>query len=102
MAIETASLKKQVRGQTSIQASRNHRGSTDVRLWMRDEIDIVKSKVSLLQKALVKLADKYSDNIMPGYTHLQRAQPVSIGSFLLSFVERLERDYIRLKTASCL
>ncbi|MBN2588910.1 MAG: argininosuccinate lyase [Sedimentisphaerales bacterium] len=82
--------------------SRNDQVATDIRLWMRDEIEIIQAKITLLQKAFVKLAQKYADNIMPGYTHLQRAQPVSIGSYLLSFVERLERDFIRLNNCKIL
>lgn len=82
--------------------SRNDQVATDIRLWMRDEIEIIQAKISLLQKAFVKLAEKYADNIMPGYTHLQRAQPVSIASYLLSFTERLERDFIRLKSCKIL
>ena len=77
--------------------SRNDQVATDIRLWMRDEIEILQAKITLLQKAFVKLAEKYAEDIMPGYTHLQRAQPVSIASYILSFVEQLERDIIRLK-----
>ena len=50
-----------------------------------------------MQRALVKLAEKYTDAVMPAYTHLQRAQPVSVASYLLSFVEMLARDWSRLK-----
>jgi argininosuccinate lyase len=77
--------------------SRNDQVATDIRLWMRDEIEILQGKITLLQKAFVKLAEKYAEDIMPGYTHLQRAQPVVIASYLLSFVEQLERSFVRLK-----
>ena len=77
--------------------SRNDQVATDVRLWMRDQIEILQAKITQLQKAFVKMAGKYSEDIMPGYTHLQRAQPVSIASYLLSFAEQFERDFIRLK-----
>ena len=77
--------------------SRNDQVAADIRLWMRDEIEIVQTYITLLQRALVKLADKYTDAVMPAYTHLQRAQPVSIASYLLSFVEMLARDWSRLK-----
>ncbi len=77
--------------------SRNDQVAADIRLWMRDQIEILQAKITLLQKAFVKLADKYSEDIMPGYTHLQRAQPIVIASYLLSFAEQLERDFIRLK-----
>ena len=77
--------------------SRNDQVATDIRLWMRDEIEIMQAHITLLQWALVRLADKYTDAVMPAYTHLQRAQPVSIASYLLSFVEMLARDWSRLK-----
>ena len=77
--------------------SRNDQVATDIRLWMRDEIEIMQTHITLLQRALVKLAEKYVDAVMPAYTHLQRAQPVSIASYLLSFVEMLARDWSRLK-----
>ncbi len=77
--------------------SRNDQVATDIRLWMRDEIETLQVKITLLQKAFVSLAEKYAEDVMPGYTHLQRAQPVSVASYLLSFTEQLERDFIRLK-----
>ncbi len=77
--------------------SRNDQVTTDIRLWMRDEIEILQTKIGGLQKAFVKLAGKYAEDVMPGYTHLQRAQPIAIASYLLSFVEQFERDLIRLK-----
>ena len=77
--------------------SRNDQVTTDVRLWMRDQIELLQAKITLLQKAFVKLAGKYAEDIMPGYTHLQRAQPIVIASYLLSFLEQFERDFLRLK-----
>jgi len=82
--------------------SRNDQVATDMRLWMRDEIEIIQTKITLLQKAFVKLAEKYTADIMPAYTHLQRAQPVSIAAYLLSFVEQLHRDWLRLKNCRLL
>ncbi|MHC4567921.1 MAG: argininosuccinate lyase, partial [Planctomycetota bacterium] len=76
--------------------SRNDQVATDVRLWMRDRIEILQAKITLLQKALVKLASRYTDDVMPAYTHLQRAQPIVIAAYLLSFVEQFERDFTRL------
>ena len=98
MAIEAALIAKTGEAGKKLHTgrSRNDQVAADMKLWMRDEIEILLAKIKLLQKAFVKLAAKYADDIMPGYTHLQRAQPVSIGSYLLSFVERLERDIIRL------
>ncbi|OHB61286.1 MAG: argininosuccinate lyase [Planctomycetes bacterium GWF2_42_9] len=77
--------------------SRNDQVATDIRLWMRDEIEVVQAKINLLQKAFVKLAEKYTRDIMPAFTHFQRAQPISIAAYLLSFVEQLNRDNLRLK-----
>jgi argininosuccinate lyase len=77
--------------------SRNDQVAADIRLWMRDEIEVLQSRITGLQKAFVKLAGKYVKDVMPAYTHLQRAQPIVIAAYLLSFVEQLERDFIRLK-----
>jgi argininosuccinate lyase len=97
MAIEAALIKKI--GDTGKKLhtgrSRNDQVATDMRLWMRDEIELNLSRITALQKAFVKLAAANSTKIMPAYTHLQRAQPVVIGSYLLSFVEQLARDYSR-------
>ncbi|HUT29956.1 MAG TPA: argininosuccinate lyase [Sedimentisphaerales bacterium] len=76
--------------------SRNDQVAADIRLWMRDEIEILQAKITGLQKAFVKIAGHYCDDVMPGYTHLQRAQPIVIAMYLMSFVEQLERDFIRL------
>ena len=80
--------------------SRKDQVATDMRLWIRDEIEILQSRLTSLQKAFVKLASKHAKDIMPAYTHMQRAQPVVIGSYLLSFVEQFERDIIRLGNCS--
>ncbi len=99
MAIETALVAKIGEPAKKLHTgrSRNDQVATDVRLWMRDQIEILQAKITQLQKAFVKLAGKYSEEIMPGYTHLQRAQPIVIASYLLSFAEQFERDFIRLK-----
>jgi argininosuccinate lyase len=80
--------------------SRNDQVAADIRLWMRDEIEILQAKITHLQKAFVKLADRHCEDVMPGYTHLQRAQPIVIAMYLLTFVEQLERDFIRLTSCS--
>jgi argininosuccinate lyase len=77
--------------------SRNDQVATDIRLWMRDQIEMLQTYISQLQRALVRQAEKYTEDIMPAYTHLQRAQPVTVASYLLSFVEMLARDWSRLK-----
>lgn len=76
--------------------SRNDQVVTDVRLWCRDAIDLILSRILGLQVALVKLAARYEDLIVPGYTHLQRAQPLLLPHLLLAYVEQLERDAGRL------
>ena len=80
--------------------SRNDQVAADIRLWMRDEIEVLQAKITLLQKAFIKLAGKYTEDVMPAYTHLQRAQPIVIAAYLLSFVEQFERDFIRLGNCS--
>ena len=98
MAIEAALIDKTgtVGMKLHTGRSRNDQVATDVRLWMRDEIELLQTKLTGLQKAFVKVAGRYSKAIMPGYTHLQRAQPICIATYLLSFVEQFERDFIRL------
>lgn len=76
--------------------SRNDQVATDVRLWLRDEIEAVRCKIATLQRAFVDLAEKHAGDIMPAYTHLQRAQPIVVGAYLLGFVEPLGRDAARL------
>ncbi|KAI3761742.1 hypothetical protein L1987_52164 [Smallanthus sonchifolius] len=76
--------------------SRNDQVSTDFRLWCRDSIDAIVSHVKQLQVALVRLAKKNIGVIVPGYTHLQKAEPVLLQNHLLAYVEKLELDARRL------
>ena len=76
--------------------SRNDQVATDIRLWLRGEIDTLVTLVRALQRALVGMADKHADTIMPGFTHLQVAQPVTFGHHLMAYVEMLSRDEARL------
>jgi argininosuccinate lyase len=76
--------------------SRNDQVALDLRLWLRDEIVVLLGEIAGLQRALVSLGEKYSSVIIPGYTHLQRAQPVYFAHHLLAYVEMLERDCERL------
>ncbi len=76
--------------------SRNDQVATDVRLWLREEIDLIVVLLSDLQKELVELADKNIDVILPGFTHLQVAQPVSFGHHMLAYVEMFARDAERM------
>ena len=76
--------------------SRNDQVATDTRLYCRTQIDEIIAAISALQKVLVDQAGKYAASVMPGYTHLQRGQPVTIGHHLLAYVEMLQRDKGRL------
>ena len=76
--------------------SRNDQVATDVRLWLRGEIDLIGGLLLDLQKALVDIAGKNVEVIMPGFTHLQVAQPVSFGHHMLAYVEMFARDAERL------
>src|SRR5205814_7475087 len=76
--------------------SRNDQVATDVRLWLREAIDAIDLLVRALQLQLVELADRHADTVMPGFTHLQVAQPVTFGHHLLAYYEMLERDRARL------
>jgi argininosuccinate lyase len=76
--------------------SRNDQVALDVRLWLRDEVVALKREVRLLQRSLVQLGTRYPQAIIPGYTHLQRAQPVFFAHHCLAYVEMLERDLSRL------
>ena len=80
--------------------SRNDQVATDLRLWMRDETASLLASVRRLQKSLLGLAGRAGEAIMPGYTHLQRAQPVFAAHHLLAYVEMLERDAGRLADAA--
>jgi argininosuccinate lyase len=76
--------------------SRNDQVATDVRLWLRGEIDLIAGLLTELQKALVEIADRHADVILPGFTHLQVAQPVSFGHHMLAYVEMFSRDAERM------
>jgi len=76
--------------------SRNDQVATDIRLYLRDEIDLIAKELTRLQEGLLSVAERYADTIMPGFTHLQTAQPVTFGHHLLAWFEMLERDYSRL------
>jgi argininosuccinate lyase len=79
--------------------SRNDQVATDFRLYIRDGIDSLDAGLKDLQKALAAKAEKHADAIMPGFTHLQVAQPVTFGHHLLAYVEMLSRDRGRLRDA---
>lgn len=79
--------------------SRNDQVAVDLRLWLRDELMNLSEELRGLQEALVHLAEQNAAVLLPGYTHLQRAQPVSFAHHLLAYVEMLERDRARLQDA---
>lgn len=99
MAIEAALIKKIGPAGEKLHTgrSRNDQVATDIRLWTRDQIELLQGSITLLQHAFVNLAAQSTDDLMPAYTHLQRAQPIVIAAYLLSFVEQFERDFIRLQ-----
>jgi argininosuccinate lyase len=76
--------------------SRNDQIALDVRMWLRDEITALLGDIANLQRALVALGEANADVLIPGYTHMQRAQPVYFAHHLLAYVEMLERDCDRL------
>jgi len=77
--------------------SRNDQVATDIRLYLRDELDSIHKELTRLQQGLLDQAKQEANTIMPGFTHLQTAQPVSFGHHLLAWFEMLQRDYSRLK-----
>jgi argininosuccinate lyase len=79
--------------------SRNDQVATDLRLYLRGELDRLLDAIDTLQRALVEVAGAHADTVMPGYTHLQVAQPVTLGHHLLAYVEMLERDRERFTDA---
>ena len=76
--------------------SRNDQVATDTRLYCREEIDNLTVLITGLQQSLLKQAEQYAAALIPGYTHLQRGQPVTVGHHLLAYVEMLDRDKSRL------
>jgi argininosuccinate lyase len=81
--------------------SRNDQVATDLRLYLRHEIDAVDAELRALQRVLLDLAEREADTIMPGFTHLQVAQPVTLGHHLLAWFEMLQRDRARLRDCRC-
>lgn len=98
MNIESALIKKigDVGKKLHTARSRNDQVALDLRLYLRDNIRRIIAGITGLELELLELADKHIDCIMPGYTHMQRAQPVLLSHYLLAYVEMLERDKERL------
>jgi argininosuccinate lyase len=76
--------------------SRNDQVATDIRLYLREAIDALMGEIRRLQTGLVDLAEREADTIMPGFTHLQTAQPVTFGHHMMAWYEMLERDHGRM------
>ena len=76
--------------------SRNDQVATDLKLWVRESLDRINMRLTDLQRAFVQSAIRHRDIILPGYTHMQRAQPVLVPHVFLAYVEKLERDRSRL------
>jgi argininosuccinate lyase len=76
--------------------SRNDQVATDIRLWLREEIGTVRAEIRRLQDALLAVAEREADTVMPGFTHLQTAQPVTFGHHMMAWFEMLERDAGRM------
>ncbi len=79
--------------------SRNDQVATDLRLYVRDVIDALAAEIKRLQRALAEKADVHAGDVMPGFTHLQTAQPVTFGHHLMAYVEMFARDHARLMDA---
>jgi len=77
--------------------SRNDQVATDIRLYVRDEIDFICQEITRLQEGLIMLAEREASTIMPGFTHLQTAQPVTFGHHMMAWNEMMERDFERFQ-----
>jgi argininosuccinate lyase len=88
-----------VAGRLHTARSRNDQVATDFRLWVRDALDQMDAGLAGLQRALVARAGEHADSIMPGFTHLQTAQPVTLGHHLMAYYEMLRRDRARIADA---
>ena len=88
-----------VAGRLHTARSRNDQVATDFRLWVRDAIDQVRAALTGLTHALLTRAEEHADAVMPGFTHLQSAQPVTLGHHLMAYVEMTARDISRFRDA---
>ena len=88
-----------VAGRLHTARSRNDQVATDFRLWVRDSIDAADEGLAGLQRALVVRAGEHAESVMPGFTHLQAAQPVTLGHHLMAYYEMLRRDRSRFADA---
>ena len=86
-----------VAGKLHTARSRNDQVATDFKLWVREELDHLNDALKLLQKTFINQAEDHAATILPGFTHLQSAQPVTLGHHLLAYVEMFGRDRDRIK-----
>ncbi|GAP04795.1 argininosuccinate lyase [Fructobacillus tropaeoli] len=86
-----------VAGKLHTGRSRNDQVATDFHLWVKHRLPAVKEAITELQQTLLDLAEKHADVIMPGYTHMQHAQPISYGHYLLAYFEMFQRDFQRFE-----
>lgn len=94
-----AELVGEAAGRLHTARSRNDQVATDFRLWVRDTLDGMENALKDLQSALIEKAEQHAASVMPGFTHLQAAQPVTFGHHMLAYVEMFGRDRSRLKDA---
>ncbi|MGB3166375.1 MAG: argininosuccinate lyase [Alteraurantiacibacter sp.] len=101
MTVESrlAELVGPVAGRLHTARSRNDQVATDFRLWVRDTTDALLDGLAALQRALVTRAGEHAGSIMPGFTHLQTAQPVTLGHHLMAYYEMIRRDVSRFEDA---
>ena len=97
MNVEAALIKKigEIGKKLHTGRSRNDQVATDLKLWLRNQIDMLRGLLDKLQREIISMAEQHCDTIMPGFTHLQTAQPVTLGHHLLAWNEMLERDFGR-------
>jgi len=88
-----------VAGRLHTARSRNDQVATDFRLWVRDATDQTLDALAALQDALLTRAEEHADAVMPGFTHLQSAQPVTLGHHLMAYFEMIDRDVARFRDA---
>lgn len=86
-----------VAGKLHTARSRNDQVATDLHLWLKHRLPEIKAAISDLQSVLVEKADLHAGTIMPGYTHMQHAQPITYGHYLLAYFEMFQRDYERFE-----
>ena len=82
--------------------SRNDQCQVDARLWLREEIGEIIDELIYMEKVILQKADKYADSITVGFTHLQHAQPITLGFVFMAYFQMFRRDIDRLMSASCL